>query len=39
MDKFEKYLVEQTMSLYENEKLNGLYRKRLMFENGYGVII
>lgn len=39
MDKFEKYLVEQTMSLYENEKLNGLYRKRLMFENEYGVLI
>lgn len=39
MDKLEKYLVEQSMSLYENEELNGLYRKRLMFENEFGVII
>lgn len=39
MDKFEQYLAEQSMSLYENEELNGLYRKRLMFENGFGVFI
>ena len=35
----EKYIKEQSLSLYENEESNGTYRQRLMFENGYGVIL
>lgn len=39
MDKLEQYLVEQSISLYENEELNGIYRKILMFENAFGIVI